>query len=54
MTTITLTPEAKETVLAQPQHDKFTRPEKGSSATADTIKIKSKGADETEIISEKV
>ena len=42
MSTITLTPEANETVLAQPQHERSTKPDKGSSATADTLKIKSK------------
>ena len=46
MSAITLTSEAKETVLAQPQHEISTRPDKRSSATADTLKIKSKGADE--------
>ena len=54
MSTIALTPEAKETVLAQAQRERSTKPDKGSSATADTLIIKSKGADKIEIMSEQV
>ena len=54
MSTITPTPEAKETVLAQTQHERSTKPDKGSSTTTNTLKIKSKGADEIEIMSEQV